>query len=142
MQVLIDANVLIDFLTHREPFYENAKRVISCCLFTVNGCIAPHSFVEIFYVLHEREKRSIEECRESILKLCAVFDVASENKATIINAAKNLGFNDFEDALQNEAAITSSVDYIITRNKKDFVNSVIPVLLPEEFLQAQPVLQA
>jgi predicted nucleic-acid-binding protein len=135
MKVLVDANVLIDYLAKREPFYENARRIISCCLFTVDGFIAPHSFVEIFYALHERNKFSVEECREAILKLCAVFDVSSENKSVIINAAKNLDFSDFEDSLQNECAAFSEVDCIVTRNKKDFSGSNLQVYTPEEFLK-------
>ena len=34
-----------------------------------------------------------------------------------------------------KAAVAADVDYIITRNKKDFVNSSIEVVSPKEFLQ-------
>ncbi|MBR4630986.1 MAG: PIN domain-containing protein [Treponema sp.] len=135
MKVLVDANVLIDYLTKREPFYEDAKKIISCCLFMVDGFIAPHSFVEIFYAMHERGKFSVEECREAILKLCAVFEVASENKTVILQAVKNIDFSDFEDSLQNECAISSETDCIVTRNAKDFKGSKIQIYSPEEFLK-------
>ena len=135
MKVLVDANVLIDYLAKREPFYDNARKVISICLFTVDGFIAPHSFVEIFYALHERKHFSVEECRNAIIKLCAVFDVASENKNTIIQAAQNADFSDFEDSLQNECAVSSEVDCIVTRNEKDFKGSGIQIYSPEEFVK-------
>lgn len=135
MKILVDANVLIDYLIKREPFYEDAKKVIECCLFSVDGFIAPHSFVEIFYSMFERENYSVEECREAILKLCAVFGVADENKNAITAAAENIGFADFEDSLQNECAISSDVDYIVTRNGKDFSNSKITVVTPSKFLE-------
>ena len=41
---------------------------------------------------------------------------------------------DFEDGLQYYSAIENQIDVIITRNKKDFRNSKIPVLTAKEFL--------
>ena len=49
-------------------------------------------------------------------------------------ALKNESFIDFEDCLQLECAKSTQVDYIITRNVKDFVQSDIIVLSPDEFL--------
>jgi len=43
-------------------------------------------------------------------------------------------FPDFEDGLQYYSAIENSVDIIITRNKKDFKRSKLPVLTAKEFL--------
>jgi len=40
----------------------------------------------------------------------------------------------FEDGLQYQCALEESVDCIITRNKKDFFGSKIPVYTPDEFL--------
>ena len=42
---------------------------------------------------------------------------------------------DFEDMLQIVCAKTHDCDAIITRNKKDFVFSTIPLYTPTEFLQ-------
>ncbi len=43
-------------------------------------------------------------------------------------------FSDFEDGLQYYSAIENNVDIILTRNKKDFKNSKIPVLTVKEYL--------
>ena len=43
-------------------------------------------------------------------------------------------FPDFEDGLQYYSAIENQIEIIITRNKKDFKNSKIPVLTAKEFL--------
>jgi predicted nucleic acid-binding protein len=43
-------------------------------------------------------------------------------------------FKDFEDALQYFSAKHENIDYIITRNKKDFAVSDIPVFEPQEFV--------
>lgn len=43
-KVLIDTNVLLDYLLEREPFFEDAKEVIvSCAEGKAKGCIAAHS---------------------------------------------------------------------------------------------------
>ena len=51
-----------------------------------------------------------------------------------VDATLRLRPKDFEDALQYFAAKQANADYIITRNKKDFGFSDIPVLEPGEFL--------
>lgn len=45
-------------------------------------------------------------------------------------------FKEFEDAVQCYSAINAKVDCLITRNKRDYVNNILPVLTPEEFLVA------
>ena len=43
-RILIDTNVLLDYLLTRELFYEDAKNIISACVVSkVRGCIAVHS---------------------------------------------------------------------------------------------------
>lgn len=32
MKVLIDTNVLIDFLANRQPFYDNAEKIMDMCI--------------------------------------------------------------------------------------------------------------
>ena len=52
--------------------------------------------------------------------------------------ALNSKFKDFEDAIQNYASVKSgAIDTIITRNTKDFKNSEIGVLTPEEYLKTK-----
>lgn len=41
----------------------------------------------------------------------------------------------FEDSVQNACASNSESDCILTRNKKDFENSKLPVYYPSEFLE-------
>ena len=54
----------------------------------------------------------------------------------IVFEALNSKFKDFEDALQNFSAVKSGIiDAIITRNIKDFTNSKIGVLTPDNFLK-------
>lgn len=86
-------------------------------------------------MLSERTDATIEKSRETILKLRAVLYVIPENDDRVYMAADNTDFADFEDSMQNESALFAGVDYIITRNKKDFEKATIPVLTTEEFVE-------
>ena len=49
-KILIDTNILLDYLLEREPFFEDAKDVIlSCADGKVKGCIAAHSIPNMFF---------------------------------------------------------------------------------------------
>ena len=104
------------------------------CLYKIDGCVTPHSLIDVFYTLSERTNASAEYCRETILKLRSVLYVVPENDDRVFSAARNNSFDDFEDSMQNESAVFAGVDYIITRNKKDFEKATISVVTPDEFL--------
>ena len=44
-------------------------------------------------------------------------------------------FNDFEDAIQYFTALENGCEVIITRNKKDFRNVLLPVMTADEFIK-------
>jgi hypothetical protein len=61
-------------------------------------------------------------------------ELVAANKSILFAATSN-EFKDHEDALQFQCAITiTAIDGIITRNKKDFKYSTIPVFTLEEVL--------
>lgn len=54
MVILIDTNVALDFLTMRQPFYDDARNIIRLCANErVQGFIAFHSLPNIFYILRK-----------------------------------------------------------------------------------------
>ena len=134
MKIFLDTNIILDFLLKREPHYANAKKVFDMCLYKIDGFVTPHSLIDIFYILSERSDAPIEYCRNTIQKLRTVLNVIEENDFRVHSAASNYEFSDFEDAMQYESALFTDVDYIITRNSKDFEKSAIPVLSPADFL--------
>ena len=105
MKVLIDTNILLDVILLREPHFELSKRVLQCCQSIVDGYIAVHTFSNMFYVLHETEDFSIEDCRNTFNKLLYVFDVASLDKSDVIAAINNESFDDLEDSMQHQSSI-------------------------------------
>lgn len=134
MVLLIDTNIIIDVLQERNSFLENSSKIVELIKNKkCRGYLASHSIPNIWYVL--RKTHTDEQRRKLILSLISIFKIVSLNKNKIIKALKRNDFQDFEDCLQDECAAEVKADYVITRNPKDFCNSLIPVLSPEEFLK-------
>ena len=54
MKILIDTNVLIDYLIAREPYIESAKKIMRLCADKkVQGFMAAHSIPNIFFILRK-----------------------------------------------------------------------------------------
>ncbi|MCL1998041.1 MAG: PIN domain-containing protein [Turicibacter sp.] len=133
ISVLIDTNVIIDWFGKREPFFEFAKQIMDYCFSKdIIAYVAAHSFTNLFYIL--RKSHSLDERRELVKKLCAELTVVSIDEDKLLLAAADDKIADFEDALQIKCAVAKNADYIVTRNIKDFANSVIPPILPSDFL--------
>lgn len=132
--ILVDTNVLLDYLLEREPFFEDAKKVIlSCRDGKVRGCIAAHSIPNMFFIL--RKDYNEKERREILLNLCKIFDVEGIDKAKLISGLANDNFSDFEDCLQMECAKSYEADYIVSRNVSDYVISEVKAIEPKDFLE-------
>lgn len=133
MKVLIDTNVIIDFLLKREPFYQNSKMALMrCAKESVEGYIAMHSVSNLWYVLR---KENDEDRRKCLRIICLLLKVCFTNHNEVYNAIKNIDFNDFEDCLQESCAYINKLDYIITRNIKDYNYSRVKALTPKEFVE-------
>lgn len=133
-KVLIDTNVLIDYLLEREPFFEAAKEVIlSCADGKTKGCIAAHSISNMFFIL--RKDYSIKERREVLSNLCSIFDVEGIDRTKLLAGLLNEDFSDFEDCLQMECAKSYGADYIVTRNISDYVTSEVKAIEPKDYLE-------
>lgn len=132
MKVFLDTNIVIDYLSNREPFGDKARRIFLLVEEQdVELCVAALSFTTIYYVLRKQCRHG--ELLDLLEKLCFVVSVVSTDNNIIANAIKS-EFTDFEDAVQYYTALSAEVDYIVTRNTKDYVVSEIPVFTPDEFL--------
>lgn len=130
--VFADSDVIIDFLTKRNPFFEEIKAVFQLAAekkLTIN--VSSVTVVNANYIIEKAESSDRAMLKiESLLKLARVLDVG---ETTIMKALKS-GFSDFEDAVQNSCAIESKIDILITRNVKDYRKSELSVMTPREFL--------
>jgi predicted nucleic acid-binding protein len=133
MKVLIDTCVIIDALQNRAGFAENAQSIfLGVANRSFTGCISAKSVTDIYYLTH-KQTHSDEQTRIILKKLFSLFDVIDTFGIDCINAVSSQ-MGDYEDAVMSETAYRNSVDYIVTRNVKDYSKSKVPVLTPSEFL--------
>ena len=133
MALLIDTDVLLDFLIDRGKFSKYAKTIIQKSHEnTISIFMAAHSITNIFYIL--RKTYSALERKKLLLNLCLSFNIVDIGRDLIFKVLENNDFYDIEDCLQAECAAFVNADYIVTRNVKDYSHSKVPALLPEKLL--------
>ena len=113
---------------------QSIKIVGMCASGECNGYIAFHTLSTLWYVLR---KRSDSVRRQNLKDICEIFTVASTSQSEIIDAIKRDFFADFEDCLQDKCAKDVGADYIVTCNVKDFENSEVPAITPDDFIKMQ-----
>lgn len=133
-RILIDTDVILDLFFDREPFSENAAKVLSLCeKKVVIGFVTPVIISNVYYLLSQKAKQ--EKVIEKLKILLSIVEVLVIDKNTII-VALNSEFKDFEDAMQNYSAeLNGEIDMIITRNTKDYKKSKLGIMNPENFLK-------
>jgi len=136
MKVFIDTNLVLDVLAERKPFYETSARIWELVeKRDLTGYLSGTTITDVFYIL--RKQLGSERAYDTVSKIMMVFDITSVSQADI-KKALNLGFKDFEDALQVVCAKKTGAKYLITRNKEDFQEAQgIEVVDPEAFLLSQ-----
>ena len=130
--IFVDTNVVIDLLAKREPFYKEAQD-----LFTLSDkkevqlFISSLTFANAYYSIVRHHKEV--DAKKYLSKFKVLVTILSlEDKAIELALASD--FKDFEDGLQYFVAMDNEADVIITRNKKDYTNSKIPVMTAGEYM--------
>ncbi|HET8809531.1 MAG TPA: PIN domain-containing protein [Flavobacteriaceae bacterium] len=132
-RILVDTNIVIDLLSKRKIFYDDAANLFSQAdKKELNMTISSLTFANTNYIL--TKLKSAKEAREILRKFKVLVEILSLDDKITELALSDESFPDFEDGLQYYSAIENQVDIIITRNKKDFKNSKLPVLTAKEYL--------
>lgn len=133
MKVLIDTCIIIDALQDRKPFSKYAQQIfLETAKRSFIGCITAKSITDIYYLTHKATHND-EATREILHKLFSLFEIIDTSAIDCIKAVSS-PMKDYEDAVMSETASRNALDYIITRNVKDYSQSKIPVYMPESFL--------
>jgi predicted nucleic acid-binding protein len=132
MRVLIDTNVVLDFLQEREPFVEDAAKLFERIdAGEVEGFIAATTITNIYYIV--RKAAGIEASEDAVTQVLNDLQICTVDRA-ILEHAVTSRFRDFEDAVQYACAVAYSVDAIVTRDVSGFVGTEIPVKSPREVI--------
>lgn len=133
MRIFIDTNVAYDLLGERFPYYNDIAKIISYAdKKKLEIFVSPVSFATLNYFISKFEGNKIALNKLRIFKSLTR---VSEMNELIVEKALNSNFSDFEDALQHFSALEMDCELIITRDKKDFKNSLIPFLSPRDFVK-------
>jgi len=129
--ILIDINVFLDYLFQRGE-YESAKIVLGLCFEKkLRGCVCAHEITTLSYFL-ERENKNRSENIGILSKILAAFQVLEVNKS-ILERALFSGIKDYEDAVIVESARKNGVEYIISENTDDFLESSVQTVTARAF---------
>lgn len=130
--VFVDTNIVINLLQKRDEFYKEAQELFTLAdRKKVKLYISALTFANTYYILSRFY--SSDEAKKILSKFKVLVEVLPTTDK-IIELALASDFKDFEDAIQFYTALESSLEAIITRNKKDFKNNLIPVFSAKEYL--------
>lgn len=135
-KIFIDTNVLLDLLLEREPWAKNAALLFSMAdRKEVELLCCSLSFSTAVYLM-QRFKYTRKEIVSKLSIVKSICTITTVNEA-VIDRMLQSDFSDFEDAIQYYSALSFGAEVIITRNHKDFADSRIPVMTPQEFIKQQ-----
>lgn len=130
MKILLDTNVVLDFLLRRERFVKEAREIMLLVNEgKVQGFLCPTTITTIYYMM--RKNFSENECLIKIKNLLDFFEITKVDKNTFLQSIEKSN-GDFEDSIIYTSG--DNVDIIITQDKKGFKKCAKKVLIPSEFL--------
>ncbi len=133
-KVFLDTDIILDLLLERKPFnlpsmlvFEKAEK----SLIDLNASAV--TFTNLFYILGK--SYSYSKVYSMLNEVCISVNILNVDSKIIKHAL--LSENpDFEDSVQKETAVANGMDVILTRNIKDYKDSIIPVMNADEFLKS------
>lgn len=132
MKVMLDLNVLLDIIQHRQPHYADSARVIDAAIRNiVDGSVPAHGVTTLYFVASKHLSR--DNAREMLAWLLQHFSIEPATRLTFQTALET-DFTDYEDAVVHTLAESAGCDAIITRNVDDFEQASLQIFTPRQFM--------
>jgi predicted nucleic acid-binding protein len=134
-RIFADTDVFIDLLAERDPFYIHSATLFSLAdkgLLEIS--VSSLTFANLNYLLSRHF--TPQKARKLLLRFKTLVNVLPVTDK-MIELALTSDFKDFEDGIQYFTAVENQVEFLITRNLKDYKNAKIPVFTPEQFLKSE-----
>ncbi len=132
-KVFIDTDVILDVFIRREPHHREALRFFSHVKRAgIEGCTSPIVLANTYYILAKLKTKKY--AKEKIRKLRNIIGIASVSEATI-DAALQSSQKDFEDSIQYHCALQNGIQFLVTRNIRDYPKEKLHILLPAEYMK-------
>ena len=131
MKVFLDANIIIDVVQNRTDFVEQSSKILQSGLEgLIDLCASDVTFTTVSF--YARKQRTTEQLYEIMQSLRDFIDVVPTGRIAIDWALQRKA-KDFEDSVQYYAALRAGVDYIVSRNVRDYPFDDILVVTPQDF---------
>ncbi len=130
-KIFVDTNILVDLIADRRPFSKYAIEIFNSAeLNKIKLFTSSHSIATTHYLLKKYlDEKNLREVLFNLFDYLTVIPV----DADILKKGLRSRHKDFEDAIQIVcASLVEKIDCIVTRNIRDFRDSEIPVLPPDE----------
>lgn len=132
IKVFFDTNIMIDVIGRREQFCKPSLQLMSLAdRGLIRVYVSALSYATAYFILGKYNKEL--DILSEFSKFMKITTATLVDASTVAQSVESQ-FKDFEDAMQYFSAKHEDIDYLITRNKKDFAVSEIPVLEPQEFV--------
>jgi predicted nucleic acid-binding protein len=133
-KVLLDTNIVLDFVLKRKPFYENAQAIFfEIVKGNLEGYITASMATDIFYLLQKTNGKKF--ANDTFADLLVIVDVLTVYREDVY-IAQQWEWDDFEDALQAQVAIHGNMDAIVTRNITDYKKTQhLDIVQPADFIR-------
>ncbi len=133
-KLFIDTDIILDVLLKRSHYRAAAVLLSRIEKRECDGFTTPVVFANIHYIVARQEgkQKSLQNLRR-LRKIISILPIDEK----IIDEALFSDTADFEDAIQYITAQKHSIDFIVTRNKRDYEASDVPALTAEEFLEVE-----
>ena len=133
MKVMVDTCISLDFIHQRQQYFKDAKDLFAAIADEkIEGYVSVKSLVDIHYVTKHilHDEAAVRAILQNLLSLLKLVDSRADeaSKALVSN------INDYEDALMVQTAAANRIDYIVTRNVKDYKNSPVKAVSPADMM--------
>lgn len=126
MRVVLDTNILIDYVLDREPFSDTASLIMELgYLGELELWMGTSQVSDLIYVMTEGGKASLAEWAKSAMARLLRFIHIYATDEDDFEAVASSAWTDLEDAFVFQTASKTKADAIITRDAKGFRNSSI-----------------
>jgi predicted nucleic acid-binding protein len=131
-KVFIDTNILLDLIADRRPFSKHAISIFKHAeKKNIQLYTSSHTMATTHYML--QQYMDDKKLRRIMLSVLDYLNIIAINKDMIKKGLQSRQ-KDFEDALQLQSAYSiKDIDCLITRNRRDYNQALIPILSPDEF---------
>ncbi len=134
-KIFVDTNIVIDLLSRREPFFEEAAELFSLAdKKQIELSVSSLTIANTSYILLRQMDSS--KAKSVLRKLRLILKILPLDDKIVGLALNDESFSDFEDCLQYFTAMEEEQEIIITRNLKDFKNSKLPAMTAKQFIES------